>query len=395
MSGKVAAARESVSCLPVPNGGTVGLYVHVPFCSTTCDFCAFYQQRPERGDFDRFVDGIERELELVDRPIPAATVFWGGGTPGLLPPESIRRLGQALRQAMAEDPLEWTVELTPGCVGNARLEALREIGVTRISLGAQSFQPRLLDALGRRHPREKIFAAYDLLRRHAFENVNLDLMFALPGQSLDEWIGDLREAVALQPEHLSTYCLTFEEDTALYVKLANGEVTIDEEKEVAFYRTAWNVLGEAGFQQYEVSNYARPNYSCIHNVNTWRMGEWIGLGPAAASQSRGWRSSNPANLSVWLEGLASGIRSTDQVTEVSPELLACDLLIFGLRMNAGIDLGQVEERLGRTLPANVTAVLDQCVEEDLLECEERWIRLTDAGRLVADRIGGEILSAFG
>src|SRR5690625_2332957 len=182
----------------------LGLYVHVPFCSTTCDFCAFYQEKPKRGDFDRYVDGIEKEFELLEYPLSVKTVFWGGGTPGLLPPDQIRRLGKIIRKRVKGKIEEWSVEMTPGCVKEARLEALEEIGVTRISLGAQSFQPRLLESLGRMHPREKIFSAFKLLREHRFSNINLDLMFALPNQTPEEWRMDLAEAVALGPEHLST-----------------------------------------------------------------------------------------------------------------------------------------------------------------------------------------------
>lgn len=372
----------------------LGLYVHVPFCASTCDFCAFYQEKPGRGDFDRYVDGIRRELDLLERPLPATTIFWGGGTPGLLPPAHIRRLGRILREAFGAEPCEWSVEMTPGCVKQDRLEALAEIGVNRISLGAQSFQPRLLDALGRLHPREKIFAAYDLLRRSGFENVNLDLMFALPGQSPEEWSLDLAEALALEPEHLSTYCLTFEEDTALYVKLSNGQVTRDEEKEISFYQETWETLAGAGYGQYEVSNYSRPGRECLHNLNTWDMREWVGVGPAAASQYAGARSSNPASLDLWLKRLEAGGRSEEEWLALTPELLAADFLIFGLRLNNGVDLRQLEERFGLAAPASLRSCIDRLAADRLATCHDFRLRLTPAGRLVVDRIGMEILEIF-
>lgn len=387
---------ERVSTTPheVGRASGLGLYVHVPFCSSTCDFCAFYQQKPAKGDFDRYVDGIERELDLLRTPLPVKTVFWGGGTPGLLPPAHIRRLGEVLRNAIPAAPLEWSIEMTPGCVKKERLEALREIGVTRVSLGAQSFQPRLLDALGRLHPREKIFAAYDLLREHGFDNVNLDLMFALPGQTAEEWLLDLDEVVALQPEHLSTYCLTFEEDTALYVKLSEGQVALDEEKEVAFYHTTWEKLAEAGFRQYEISNYARPGRECLHNLNTWDMREWVGVGPAAASQYQGRRSSNPASLDLWLDGLRAGDRSGEQTEPLTPALLAADFLVFGLRLNTGVDLDELQERFACELPASLFFWMDQLVADGLAQRKGNRLLLTSAGRLVVDRIGMEILEVF-
>lgn len=375
-----------------PESSGLGLYVHVPFCSSTCDFCAFYQEKPGRGDFDRYVDGIAQELALLELPLPATTVFWGGGTPGLLPPPQIRRLGEVLRKALPARPTEWSVELTPGCVKEERLDALAEIGVNRISLGAQSFQARLLEALGRRHPREKIFAAYDLLRRRGFENVNLDLMFALPGQTPDEWALDLAEAVALEPDHLSTYCLTFEEDTALYVQLSKGQVSRDEETEVSFYQTAWDALDRAGFRQYEISNYARAGRECIHNMNTWDMREWIGVGPAAASQFGGCRSSNTANLNLWLERLNDGVRSDEQRQPLTPELLASDFLIFGLRLNEGVDLARLRSRFGIEPPATWGAYLNDLEGEGLLVRKGDQVRLTPPGRLVVDRIGSELLA---
>jgi oxygen-independent coproporphyrinogen III oxidase len=388
----VTTRGRNLSLAPAATG--LGLYVHVPFCSSTCDFCAFYQEKPGPGDFDRYVSGIARELDLLERPLPVATVFWGGGTPGLLTPEHIRRLGAVLRSAFAGEPVEWSVEMTPGCVKEGRLEALREIGVTRVSLGAQSFQPRLLDALGRMHPRERIFSAYDLLRRHGFSNVNLDLMFALPGQSLEEWQADMDEAVALQPDHLSTYCLTFEEDTALFVKLSQGKVSLDEEKEIAFYRTAWERLAAAGYEQYEVSNYARPGSRCVHNLNTWNMREWIGLGPSAASQYQGWRSSNRSSLSEWLADLEAGARSADQRQTLSPLLLATDFLIFGLRLNDGVDLEVLPERFSVEVGGALERYLNGLVGDGLAGNDGSRLWLTPEGRLVVDRVGMELMEVM-
>jgi oxygen-independent coproporphyrinogen-3 oxidase len=158
--------------------------------------------------------------------------------------------------------------MAPASVTEARLEALREIGVTRISMGAQSFQPALLDGLGRQHTREQIFRAYERIRAAEFASVNIDLMFALPGQDEAAWMTDLTEALALAPDHLSTYCLTFEEDTKLWVKLSKGQVKLDVEHEARLYETTWARLEAAGYGQYEISNFARPGHACVHNLNT-------------------------------------------------------------------------------------------------------------------------------
>jgi len=216
--------------------GALGLYVHVPFCATTCDFCAFYQEPPSAESVRRYLDGVARECGMT-QAANVDTIFWGGGTPGALAAKDLKKLGEIIRARFARGsaPCEWTVELAPGSVSEARLEALRDMGVTRISLGVQSFQPALLEALGRRHSPSQIYRAYERIRTAGFKNVNLDLMFALPGQDESVWLSDMREAVALAPEHLSTYCLTFEEDTALWVKLSQGKVKLYREREARLY----------------------------------------------------------------------------------------------------------------------------------------------------------------
>jgi oxygen-independent coproporphyrinogen-3 oxidase len=372
-----------------------GLYVHVPFCASTCDFCAFYQIKPTPVALERYFGGVERELDLVARPRFPGTVFWGGGTPGLLSAPQLRRLGGLVQAHLGGRPAgEWTVELAPGSVTPERLQALREIGVTRVSLGVQSFLPRLLEALGRQHNRGQIDRAYERVRAAGFASVNLDLMFALPGQGEDEWLADLEAAVALAPDHLSTYCLTFEEDTALWVKLSQGRVKLDPEREARLYETTWARLAELGYAQYEVSNFARPGHACRHNLNTWHMHEWVGIGPSAASQHAGRRGQNVSDLDAWAEAVARGERMTAEQTALTPALLAEDALIFGLRMNAGVDLAPWQARSPDAPWNEVGALLDRLAADGLALREGSRVRLTDHGRLLADSVGAEIMAAF-
>jgi oxygen-independent coproporphyrinogen-3 oxidase len=337
--------------------------------------------------------GVAAEAKLIAWPRPVATVFWGGGTPGLLAARDLARLAAVVREQCGGAPVEWTVELAPGSVTEARLEVLRAAGVTRISMGVQSFQPALLEALGRQHSPAQIHRAYERVRAAGFASVNLDLMFALPGQTAAEWEADVRAAVALAPDHLSTYCLTFEEDTRLWVKLAQGRVKLDPEHEARLYESTWAQLAAAGYAQYEVSNFARPGHACLHNLNTWRMAEWVGLGPAAASQFAGWRGSNVADLGRWLADLERGVRMTEERVALTPALRAEDALIFGLRMNEGVDLGEWRRRAPELPWAEVEEVLSGLVAADRLRREGEVIRLTDRGRLVADAVGAEIMAA--
>ena len=389
MSGLVPAQAKASSA-----HAPLGFYVHVPFCASTCDFCAFYQTQPTAGSIERYLDCVATEASLVAWKRPVTTVFWGGGTPGLLAARDLEKLGAIVRARCGGAPLEWTVELAPGSVTEERLTVLRAIGVTRVSMGVQSFQPALLDALGRQHSVQQIDRAYDRVRAAGFPSVNLDLMFALPGQTAVEWAADVREAVSRAPDHLSTYCLTFEEDTKLWVKLSQGRVKLDPDHEVRLYEQTWAQLGAAGYAQYEVSNFARPGQACLHNLNTWHMHEWVGLGPSAASQHGGWRGGNIADLEKWQTNVAHGDRVTEDRVALTPALLTEDALIFGLRMNAGVDVDQWRARCPNAPWEAVDALLRRMVNEQLATKDDAIVCLTDRGRLLADAVGAELMAAF-
>jgi oxygen-independent coproporphyrinogen-3 oxidase len=374
----------------------LGLYVHVPFCATTCDFCAFYQTVPQADAIPLYLAAIEAEAALVDwASRRVSTVFWGGGTPGLLRSPELERLGRAVLRHTGGTPREWTVELAPATVTAERLAVLRGLGVTRVSMGVQSFQPDMLEALGRQHTTSQVYRAYDLIRGAGFASVNLDLMFALPNQTEAQWRADMDEAVRLAPDHLSTYCLTFEEDTALWVKLSQGKVKLDADKEAAFYLRTWEHLEAAGYAQYEVSNFARPGHACLHNVNTWRMHEWVGLGPSAASQHAGWRASNPSDLAQWHADVAAGRRAQADRTELTPALLAADSVTFGLRMNEGVSLPRLQQRFQTPLWDRFLDLLPRLLLEGLVvDSSGGRIKLSPRGRLLADAVGSEIIAAF-
>lgn len=378
---------------PSPEQST-GLYVHVPFCASTCDFCAFYQEQPEAGQIRRYLAGVAREAALVPTPARIDTVFIGGGTPGLLAPRDLARLLEVIRARCGGSPREWSIELAPGSVSPERLAVLREAGVTRISLGVQSFQPALLEALGRRHSLAQIERAWKRIQGAGFASVNLDLMFALPGQTAEEWAADVRRAVELGPDHLSTYCLTFEEDTRLWLKLSQGRVRLDPEFEARLYEVTWAQLAAAGYAQYEVSNFARPGHACAHNISTWRMGQWIGLGPSAASQQGDWRGSNIADLEAWLTSIDRGERLTGERTRLTPALLAEDAVIFGLRMNAGVNLAPWRRRVPELPWLALDAELATLEAEGMLQRSADTLRLTPRGRLLADALAVRIIAAL-
>ncbi len=391
MAGFPSGQEKAQDASPPP----LGVYVHVPFCASTCDFCAFYQTVPKGDAVKRYIDAVEAEAALINLDSRrAATAFWGGGTPGLLKPAELEQLGRIML-LYAGQPAEWTVELAPATVTADRLTVLKQLGVTRVSMGVQSFNEALLDALGRQHTPAQIYRAYELIRGAGFASVNLDLMFALPGQDENQWRADLTETLRLAPDHLSTYCLTFEEDTALWVKLSQGKVKLDPDKEATFYLKTWEFLETSGYAQYEVSNFARAGHRCQHNLNTWNMHEWVGLGPSGASQHAGWRASNPPDLVRWHDDVAAGRRATSDRVALTNDLLASDSVIFGLRMNDGVSLPRLRRRFPTPAWTGLEELLPKLLMEGLLVATtEGRISLTPRGRLVADAVGAEILEAF-
>ena len=329
----------------------------------------------------------------ISPPRPVETIFIGGGTPGVLSSDELSELCEIVLEKSGGEVKEWSVELAPNEVTLEKLRALKNGGVTRVSLGVQTFDARLLGEMGRRHPPEKARIAYDLIREVGFESVNLDLIFGAPGQTIKLWQGDLRRAVELKPDHVSTYCLTFEEDTALYARLAKGELSIDPEREAAFYELAWEYLPSRGYDQYEVSNFARPGMESLHNLNTWRMNEWLGYGPSAASQFGGKRYRNVSNLEAWGRSLEeNNASSVEDVVALSDRSLAYDSVLFGLRLNKGFDLAEIGHRFSVSSSSfdPLRFFFRRFEEEGLVQREGDRYRLPAAGRILADAIAAEL-----
>lgn len=385
----------------IQGASSLGIYVHVPFCASRCDYCAFYRETPRADAIEAWLAGIERELKIVPFPRRADTFFIGGGTPGVLSAAQFERLADALVAANGGSaPAEWSVEFTPSSARADKLRVLRERGANRISLGVQSFDAETLALLGRRHPPAAIFSAYENLRAAGFDNVNFDLIFAVPGENPSRWRRDLETAIALSPEHLSAYCLMFEDDAPLFARLKKiGKFDPAEktpEREAALYLETWERLSAAGFVQYEVANHAKPGRACIHNLNTWKMEEWLGYGPSAASQCGGKRFRNPANLARWSEKILSGVPAHEEIETLSAQKIFEDAIAFGLRLADGFDLNALSRRFGVPVPEKLRALGNALREENYLAsdvAENVW-KPTRRGLLVADAIAVETLGAF-
>jgi len=264
--------------------------------------------------------------------------------------------------------------------------------VSRISIGVQSFDERILRALGRTHTERHVIEAVESVRKSGIERLNLDMMFALPGQSFDEWEGDLKRAISLKPDHISTYCLSFEDDTPLLLRLKKGCVskrTADEEAD--FYLQTWHILEDAGYVHYEVSNFAIPGRECAHNVNTWRMQEWIGVGPSAASQIGMRRYANVASLDDWIRGVETGKPARKDEMKLDDDILATDCIIFGLRMVRGIDFSELEARFPNRDFSREKRIAESLADDELAIFEGKILRLTEQGMLVADEAALEFM----
>jgi oxygen-independent coproporphyrinogen-3 oxidase len=377
----------------------LALYIHIPWCVKKCPYCDFnsHGQKSELPLAD-YIAALTRDLEQ-DLPLvwgrSISSVFFGGGTPSLFSGAAIGEILSMANSRLRFAPnCEITLECNPGTAEHDRFASYLAAGVNRLSFGVQSFDDVTLDALGRRHSPKQIMEAWELIEAAGFASRNLDLIFAIPGQDEKRWTDDLYRAMELKPDHLSTYCLTFEEDTAMFVKLSQGKVKIDRELEAFLYRRTWETLAENGYAQYETSNFAQAGHACRHNLITWEMGSWIGYGPSAASQWGHVRWTNPANLDQWVKGIEAGQPVREQAKALSARDLLCDALVFGLRLNEGVDPFALAERFETPLPQGVRDLFADLVEEELMELAGTRFRLNGEGRMRADAVGVAVLEKF-
>jgi oxygen-independent coproporphyrinogen-3 oxidase len=262
------------------------LYIHIPFCPKVCPYCSFYKEASDRNKTQAFLDALLVELDrrLRDIACRPETVFFGGGTPSALTVKQLQYLLTGLRERLDLSELkEWTLEMNPATVSLEKAQMLRGLGINRVSMGVQSWHPAMLERLGRVHSAEQAQRSFELLRKAGFTNLNLDFIFGVPGQSADIWEQTLEKTIQLNPEHISAYCLTYEEDTEYFRKFQRGEFSQNVQQDAAFYETTMSMLEAAGYRQYEISNYAKPGHECLHNLAYWHGNDYLGLGPSAFS----------------------------------------------------------------------------------------------------------------
>lgn len=366
-----------------------GLYVHIPFCVRKCPYCDFYSIPLAGAQPERYVDALVAEMALraAETP-PVSTIYLGGGTPTALPMELLTRILEGLRRNFAwQEPVEVTVEANPGTVEPGTLAGLRAQGVNRLSIGLQALDDGLLTRLGRIHTAAEGRAAVAAAREAGFDNLSVDLIFAIPGETLEQWERELAAALDLGPEHISAYGLTYEPGTPFHGALCRRELAAaDEETEAAMFEMADRVLPAAGYEHYEISNYARPGRESQHNLNYWRGGEYLGLGAAAHSHRRGVRWSNVGSVSEYEQRLAAGVPPVRLAERLSAAGRAEERLLVGLRLAEGVALAAVTTGLGQDSAAVYRSRIEQLGAEGLVRLERERLTLTARGRLLANRV---------
>lgn len=354
----------------------LGLYVHIPFCASKCLYCDFPSWPGVMGQREAYVEALEKEIETRGTGERADTVFIGGGTPSLLMPEQFSRILAALRRGYEiEKDAEITCEVNPGMASPAFLAAAKQSGVNRVSVGVQAFDDRLLALLGRRHTAHKAAETVREIADMGFGSVNIDLMFGLPGQTMDGWARTLDTALSLPVKHISCYALIPEEGTPLFEKAASGQWTLPgEDRERDMYDLALEKLAARGFHRYEISNFALPGHACRHNLGCWRRAPYHGFGCAAHSlMDSGTRMANPAALDAYLAGEAPVIQ---KLTEDEKRFEA---VMLGLRTAEGVSDRDFTNRYGQSIDAVYGERLRRSFALGLVEWAEGALRLTDRG----------------
>jgi oxygen-independent coproporphyrinogen III oxidase len=315
------------------------LYVHIPFCARICPYCAFYKERADNSQTERFCQALLCEVDewRTRLRVAPATIFIGGGTPTALSTAQLKYLLGGVRDRLDLSAMrECTVEANPGSVSPRKAEMLRGLGVNRISLGVQSWDDQLLTLLGREHNGAQAEISFHILRDAGFTNVNIDLMFGLPGQTLAQWEATLTKTIALGPEHISTYCLTYEKGTEFFARQLRGEFREDPDSDARFLEKAMRLIERAGFEHYEISNYARDGYASSHNRGYWAGEDYLGIGPSAFSTVGLERYQNVSDYRNYSDLVLAGCSPISSTEALTAEIKRGERIALSLRTVRGI-----------------------------------------------------------
>ncbi len=365
-----------------------GIYVHLPFCPYICPYCDFAKWPHKQSAARRYMDALHREIDAAQAAGGEHTVFLGGGTPNTYSPAEIAELlARIASKFSAARPPEVTIEVNPELVSAAALAAYAAAGVTRLSIGVQSFVEAEIRTLGRRHDAGQVRDAVAAARSAGIGSVSLDLIFAVPGQTKESWRRSLERAIALQPDHVSAYGLTIEDGTP-YADWRDSEPSAfpDQDLEGDLYEIAIDTLEKAGFEHYEISNFALPGHRCAHNANYWANGEYAGFGVGAASYRNGVRSTHTRDLEAYVAAASQGLKIPDQSERLEGAQRAGEAVMLALRTAQGLSFAAFKERYGLEFLEYYASIVEPYRAAGLLEVDTAGARLTRRGRFVANDI---------
>jgi oxygen-independent coproporphyrinogen-3 oxidase len=370
----------------------LSIYIHIPFCKSKCSYCDFYSVTDAEA-IDRYLAALNREMQVhkSDSRLDGAqveTIYLGGGTPSLLNAAQISRILDDLSSAfpIVEDA-EITIECNPDDLDQQRVEGYVEVGVNRMSLGVQSMHDSELNSLGRRHGVAEVVHAVELFDRAGLENFSIDLIYGVPGQSLDSWMESVSKALSLQPKHVSMYCLTAEAGTPLYESIRRGEIDLPSDEAVReMYLTGVDALESHDLKQYEISNFAADGHHSRHNCAYWTGKPYLGLGPSASSYIHPQRWKNILGLDAYLKGIEQSQRGVTDIEIIDPETARCEYLMLSLRLNSGVDLAEYGERFGHDLLCERETLIGHYTGSGLAELAQNRLCLTKEGMFVSDEI---------
>ncbi|GGE14475.1 oxygen-independent coproporphyrinogen-III oxidase-like protein YqeR [Marinithermofilum abyssi] len=372
------------------------VYIHIPFCSHKCHYCDFTAYVVGGQPVDEYLEALEREMAYTVaevQPEKIHSIFIGGGTPTVLEPKQLERLLAAVRRHFPHwaDDIEFTVEANPGTTEPDKLRVMREGGVNRLSFGAQTFRKDLLEKIGRIHSVEDIRRSVHQAREAGVENISLDLMFGLPEQQVVDVEAAIREALLLQPDHFSVYSLKVEEGTLFHARMLQGKLPLpSEDDELAMYQLTRQQLAEAGYPQYEISNFAKPGFKSRHNSTYWRNEPYYGLGAGAHGYMQGVRHQNVRGVKEYIRLTSEQGRPVDETHTVPLEEEMENQMILGLRLMEGVDVSRFAQRFEREVGDVFGGVLERLETKGLIQWEKGRIRLTEQGIL----FGNEVFASF-
>ena len=370
------------------------VYIHIPFCATKCYYCAFNTYTFHKAQAEAYLQALRTEMELYASETDSLqTIFIGGGTPSILSANALAQLFADIRQNFTIDPdVEITVECNPGTVDAEKLSVMRDSRVNRLSFGLQAMQDETLKQLGRIHTVPEFLHSYHLAREYRFENINIDLIFALPDQRIETWHYTLNEVISLEPEHISAYNLVMEEDTPFYEQWQTGELHLPpEDTEADMFQHTIKTLTAHGYMHYEICNFARPNHFAEHNLVYWNNQACIGLGAGACGYVNGVRYTNIRGIAPYIDALRQGNKPIFDTEHLTGHAEKAETLMLALRKREGIALEGYQNRFGEEIEVALGEILNKWINLHLLEQTDTHLRLTDRGLFLANEVFVELM----